>query len=68
MSESKYAKGGFVSGAGVDLRVERVGVCVNGHCLYRFMNGTPEHAISAAEVQAGDRSQLLCPETEAVSA
>jgi hypothetical protein len=63
---TQYAKGGLVSGPVADLRVERVGVCANGHCLYRFMDGTPEHVISAAEVKAGDASQILCPETVAV--
>ena len=68
MSESKKAKGGFITADGAHLRMERVGVCINGHCLYRFLDGTPEHAISAVEVQAGDRAQLLCLATEVVSA
>ena len=68
MSDIKYAKGGFIDAAGAHLQMERVGVCINGHCLYRFLDGTPEHAISAVEIEAGDRSQLLCLETEAVSA
>ena len=58
-----FAKGGLVSGD-ARLRIERVGVCANGHCLYKIgTNSPPEHVISAAEIKAGDRSQFECPET-----
>ena len=55
-----FAKGGLVSGD-ARLRIERVGVCANGHCLYVIgFDSPPEHVVTAAEVRAGDRSKLEC--------
>jgi hypothetical protein len=55
-----FANGGIIPGPSHVLKMERLGVCIHGFCLYSIAGDLPEHLLSADEMRKGDTRKLRC--------